>query len=249
MWKERASTVPKADPFAQHRLTDLAALDRSLAGAEHRRSSLPELAEIAQGHSRLAELISAKVRAETEVKDLNRDARKLDQEIDQVRDRAARDAGRLTAGTSGARDLENLQHEIESLARRQGVLEDEALELMERQETADAELAMVTADHDGIAGQVAAAEQRRDDIFAELAGETGRLQAARTELTSRLPVDLLAIYERIRASGKIAAAELRGTQCGACRIDLDKVELAAIRSAPLDEVVRCGECGAILIRS
>jgi predicted nucleic acid-binding Zn-ribbon protein len=51
-----------------------------------------------------------------------------------VRDRAARNQARLDAGTGTAKDLQALQHELVSLARRQGELEDIELEVMERAE-------------------------------------------------------------------------------------------------------------------
>ena len=114
---------------------------RPASAAEHRRRTLPELALIATGHRRVDELRNAGVLAQTEIGDLDRAARKLDNEIDAVRARAKRDADRLAAGAAPAKDLENMQHEIVSLARRQATLEDEALELMERREVADAALA------------------------------------------------------------------------------------------------------------
>ena len=71
----------------------------------------------------------------------------------------------------------------------------------------------------------------------------------RAEVAAGMPADLLALYDRIYATGKIAAAPLNGSRCEACRMDLDKVALAEIHAAPVDAVVRCTECGAILIRS
>lgn len=240
--------MPKADPFVQRRLLDLAGLDQSINAAEHRRANLPALAVIASGSARLAELRNAKVGAETEVSDLQRAGRKLDNEIDQVRSRAARDAERLAAGAGNARDMENLQHEITSLSRRQGVLEEEALELMEQQETADATLATVTADFDRVQAEISAATGQRDEAFTEIDAELGHHRQDRAELVAGLPADLSALYERIRTSGKVAAAKLNGSRCEACRMDIDRVELSAIAAAASDEVMRCPECGAILIR-
>jgi predicted nucleic acid-binding Zn-ribbon protein len=240
--------VPKADPFVQRRLLDLAGLDQSINAAEHRRANLPALAVLAAGGARLSELRNAKVGAETEVSDLERATRKLDNEIDQVRSRATRDAERLAAGAGNAKDLENLQHEIASLSRRQGVLEDEALELMEQKETADAELAKVTTDFDGVQTEMAAATGQRDEAFVDIDDELGRHRQARAALVAELPADLAALYERIRKSGKVAAAKLNGSRCEACRMHIDSMELSAIASAPSDDVVRCPECGAILIR-
>lgn len=240
--------MPKADPFVQRRLLDLAGFDQSINAAAHRRATLPELVVIAQGLGRLTELRNARVLAETEVGDLERATRKLDNEIDQVRSRAERDARRLTAGAGNAKDLDNLQHEITSLGRRQGVLEDEALELMEQKETADGELAAVTAQVDQLQAEVGAAESRRDQLFVDIDDELGRHGRDRAELLGGLPAELAALYERIHKSGQVAAAKLSGGRCEACRIDLDRVELSTIAAAASDEVVRCPECGAILIR-
>lgn len=240
--------MPKADPFAQRRLIDLAAFDQAINAAEHRRAHLPELVVIASGKAKLGELRNAKVLAETEVGDLERATRKLDNEIDQVRTRAARDAQRLADGAGNAKDLENLQHEITSLSRRQGVLEDEALELMEQKETADAVLFGVQTAFDDSGATIAAAESARDGLFVDIDTELIAQRTGRGELVTGLPADLFALYERIHKSGKVAAAKLAGGRCDACRIDLDRVELSLIAAAASDEIVRCPECGAILIR-
>lgn len=240
--------MPKADPFVQRRLLDLAGFDQSINAAEHRRATLPEIAVISSGSETLAELRNAKITAETEVGDLKRSTRKLDNEIDQVRSRSSRDAERLATGAGNAKDLENLQHEITSLTRRQGVLEDEALELMEQTEVADADLASVQRQFDELQARVDAAETKRDDTFADIDGELARHRQDRDELVAGLPTDLAALYERIHKSGKVAAAKLNGGRCEACRMDLDRVELSGIAAAASDEIVRCPECGAILIR-
>jgi predicted nucleic acid-binding Zn-ribbon protein len=58
----------------------------------------------------------------------------------------------------------------------------------------------------------------------------------------------VALYERLRATTGIGAGVLQGRRCGACRIDLDSGELSRIAAAPEDEVLRCPECGAIVLR-
>ena len=71
--------------------------------------------------------------------DVQRELRKSEADVEQVSTRAARDRARLEAGTGSAKDLQGLQHELESLARRQSDLEDVELEVMERLETAQTE--------------------------------------------------------------------------------------------------------------
>ena len=70
----------------------------------------------------------------------------------------------------------------------------------------------------------------------------------RTELTSGLDADLVAMYEKQRAKGGPGAGLLQGKRCGACRIEIDRGEMARISAAAEDEVLRCPECGAILLR-
>ena len=128
----------KADPDAQRRLLDLQAIDTSLAQIAHRRRTLPELAELDRLARELSALEDERVRAQVAVDDIDRDIARLEKDIEQVRQRADRDRGRLDAGTGPARELEALQHELATLSRRQGELEDAELELMEQREQTQA---------------------------------------------------------------------------------------------------------------
>jgi predicted nucleic acid-binding Zn-ribbon protein len=239
----------KLDPFAQRKLLDLAAADRVLAAARHRRANLPALTVLRETAERVASAKREVVLAQTEVSDLQRAMTKLDIEIDQVRGRAERNTERLQAGQAGPKELENLQRDIESLHRRQNTLEDEQLELMEQREAADATLAGVQQALAELEAQAAAAEAERDSSFDAIDAQMRAEEEGRARLAGSLPPDVIALYNRIAASGKVAAGELTGSQCGACRLDIDRTALSEIRTAPVDAVVRCSECGAILVRA
>lgn len=240
--------MPTADPAAQRRLLDLAAVDLAAAAAGHRRDTLPELAVVAEAESRGNDLAGRLVLARTEVGDLDQAARKLDEEIEQVRSRAARDSARMAGGGVPAKELEGLEHEIASLARRQATLEDQALELMEQREGADAVQSAIQAELAEVTVTAEAARSRRDDLVADIDDELARLASQRAAIVADLPADLVTLYQRIRGTGKVAAGELRGETCSACRMHVDRAALEEIRSAPADSVQRCPECGAILIR-
>ena len=77
------------------------------------------------------------------VDDIDRDIARMEKDVEQVRARADRDRARLDAGTGPARELEALQHELATLTRRQGELEDAELELMEQREQAQRALDVV----------------------------------------------------------------------------------------------------------
>ena len=240
----------KADPEVQLRLLDLQAHDAALARLEHRRRTLPELAVIADADTRLAALRADVVRAETEVGDLDRELRRLEDDVDQVRRRAERDQQRMLSGAVPAKELESLQHEVETLTRRQSDLEDTELEVMERREDAEARAREVRAEVEKVTATRSEAEQARDKAFAEIEAEAAADTEARAALADGLPADLMVLYEKVRAaSGGVGAAMLRQRRCEGCRLELMGAELRAAQAAPPDEVLRCENCRRILVRT
>ncbi|WP_214367869.1 zinc ribbon domain-containing protein [Pseudonocardia sp. H11422] len=239
----------KADPAVQRRLLDLADVDAELTRLAHRRRTLPEHAELTSAEAAVRAGKDKLVETETAAGDLDRDIRRLERDVEGVRARTARDQQLLSGAGVGAKQATDLQHELETLARRQGVLEDEQLEVMERREA-------VGIDLDHARGVLAEAEkklteitERRDTTLLDIdSAEAGR-QRARTEIVAALPADVLGAYERRREQGKVGAAALRERRCGACRLELDRTAIGALRSAPADEVVHCEECGVILVRT
>ncbi|QGN47513.1 zinc ribbon domain-containing protein [Micromonospora sp. WMMD558] len=239
----------KADPNVQRRLLDLAAIDTALAQLAHRRRALPERAELEALARELSALEDERVRAQVAVDDLDRDIARLEKDIDQVRARKSKDEDRLAAGTGPARELEALQHELASLNRRQGDLEDAELELMEQRETAQGVLDGVEKRLAEAREKRAAVEQRRDESLAGIAKEEEFKRGARQPLAADLPADLVTLYDRIREDTGLGAALLTAGRCGGCRLELSGADLARIRKADPDDVVRCEECRRIMVRT
>jgi uncharacterized protein len=238
----------KASPEAQRRLLDLQAIDTALAQLTHRRKTLPELAQIDAIAREQSALEDERVRAQVAVDDLDRDISRFEKDIDQVRTRKDRDQARLDAG-GALREIEGLQHELATLNRRQSELEDAELELMEERETAEQALNGVEKRLAEARERRAAAERRRDDAYAEIAKAQEFRSSARAPLAADLPADLLALYDKIRTETGLGAALVQAGRCGGCRIELYGTDLARVRSAPADEVVRCEECRRIMVRT
>jgi uncharacterized protein len=241
----------KADPFVQLRLLDLQALDSGLDRLAHRRRTLPELAEITRLDGLVDGLRDGIVRLETELSDLKREQDRFEREIDQVRVRKARDEERMASGAiSNPKQLQDMEHEVATLTRRQNDLEDGELEVMEKAETLQAQLDELTTRREGHFADRAAAEQRRDDSFADIDDEITRSTRERAELAGTFPPDRLALYEKIRAAeGGVGAGAIERGRCGGCRLDLMNNEKADIRAAAVDEVLRHDECGRIMVRT
>ncbi len=240
-----------AEPAVQRRLLDLQDLDLHLDQVAHKRASLPE-------HQALRELTAEKsvvdrelVNADIEVSDLQREQKKADSDVEQVRQRKARNQQRIDSGqVTSPRDLENLQHEIGSLDRRISDLEDAELEVMEKLEAAEAVQTDLRTRAEAFAGRQAELETSRDAVLKELDEQRAELGDKRSTVVAELPEQLLAQYQRLREhNGGIGAAPLVGKRCMGCRMELAPSDLNLIKAAAPDAVLRCEECGRILVRT
>ncbi|KZS71547.1 hypothetical protein LAUMK13_03209 [Mycobacterium innocens] len=238
----------KAEAAQQRSLLELAKLDAELSRIAYRSTHLPqrEACERAQIEHHAAGDRLAAVRIAVE--DLDAQVSRFEAEIDAVRKREERDRSLLTSGATDAKQLSDLQHELETLERRQASLEDSLLEVMERREELQARQVAETAALEKLHTELDGARQARDAALAELEQSRRERSSRREELSASLNPDLVALYERQRAGGGPGAGPLQGHRCGACRIEIGRGELARISAAADDDVLRCPECGAILLR-
>jgi predicted nucleic acid-binding Zn-ribbon protein len=240
----------KADTSHQWRLLDLQALDTRLDQIAHRKATLPELAELRVLEAQTSVLDDDLIRARTAVGDVQREIVKADSDVQLVRERSARDQVRMDAGQGTAKDLLALQREVDSLARRQSDLEDVELEVMERAEGLAADVTRLESARNRLGGRLEELRASRDKAFAELDAEVEKIQRSRTDVVAGVGDDLVALYEKIRASSDgIGAAVLRQRRCEGCNLELNQVDINRFTAAAQDEVLRCEECRRILIRT
>ncbi|NNU28493.1 zinc ribbon domain-containing protein [Isoptericola sediminis] len=240
------ATAPVED---QRRLLQVQALDTRLQQLAHQRSKHPSLTTLAELDKRLADLHSSLVDSRTAVADLEREVAKAEADVEQVRTRANKDQQRLDSGALGAKDAQAVVSELESLARRQNVLEETELEIMERLEAHQESLGQVEAAHGELVAAQEKAAAERDAAYAEIDAAAREVQAERAQLAEGLDAGLVTLYDRLRAQlGGLGAAALRGNRCEGCRLELNPGDLAAARGAAPEQIVRCEECGRILVR-
>ena len=240
----------KADHFEQQKLLDLAAEDVALTQLAHRRRTLPEAAAVEAAEEAERALSGDVVRAETEVRDLGREVKRLESDVETVRAREDKDQRLLDSGSVAPKEMTNLQHELESLKRRQSDLEDQELELMERLEVAEKALAAAQEGLEKAKADLERAMRLRDDALADIADGIATHEAARAEVAAGISDALLTLYDRVRKqTGTSGAAPLRHRACQGCRIELYGNELAAARNADPHEVLRCENCSRILVRT
>lgn len=224
-------------------------LDTVADQLRHRLGSLPERARLEATLDQIA-AIERETAATTERRDaVGRDLKRFEDDVATIEARIADTDRKMYSGTVTApRELQAMQDELKSLKRRQGVLEDGELELMEQAEPLDADLLRLS-------GERVAADEEATRLTAELAeaevaiaAELEHVVARRAEDVAAVSPDLLAEYERLRGQlGGIGVARLVAKSCGGCHLSLSAVEVDRIRHAPAGTVVHCEECGRILV--
>lgn len=238
----------KAEIAQQRWLLELAQLDAELSRIAHRSRNLAEQREyerVEADHRAATDRLAA-IRIASE--DVDAELAHLESEIDAVRQRESRDTALLESGATNPKQVSDLQHELETLQRRRDSLEEALLAVMERREELTAHETTGSAVIDGLESDLSGARQVRDVALADLEQTRTDRGSRRDELVASLDSELVALYERQRAAGGIGAGQLQGGRCGACRIEIDRGELARISAAAEDDVLRCPECSAILLR-
>ena len=238
----------KAEAAQQRSLVELTEIDAELGRLEHRAKHLAEqerLDAVTSEHRAANDGLAA---VNIALEDLEAEVTKFESEIDSVRQREDRDRSMLDSGSVNPKQLAELQHELETLQRRQSSLEDSLLEIMERREELQNDQAGQLQTIDELADQLSAARAARDEVLVAIDATRHQRVSRRSEVTASLDADLVALYERQRAGGGPGAGVLQGRRCGACRIEIDRGEMQRIAAAAADDVLRCPECGAILLR-
>ncbi|MDQ3979017.1 MAG: C4-type zinc ribbon domain-containing protein [Actinomycetota bacterium] len=224
--------------------------DTALDRLRHRRVTLPERADLTQLEEEVASLEQrlAEVREQRDV--VARRQKRLEDELASVEAKTAEIEKRLYSGAvTVPRELQAMQGEVESLRRRRSDLEDQVLEAMGEREPLDDEVGRLEAERtsrDAEGGRLRAAiAEAEAAIDAEMASE----REAREALAAVLPDELSSLYEQLRARlGGIGAARLVNGRCSGCHLTLPATELDRIRKEPPDALVRCEQCGRLLIR-
>lgn len=241
----------KAQPDAQLLVLQLQALDTELDQLRHRRDHMPQAALVAELTTAARVMADRLTAIAVEIGDLEREQRRAENDVEVVRLRSSKDAELLDSGSIlDPKQLQSLQAEIASLARRQGDLEDVELEVLERLEEAQKVQRQLRDQEATLRQQVIDATVERDTATAEIQAEEDSVSADRARLRTRIPADFLALYEKLRADKEgVGAAALHRGRCEGCRIELTPVDISRLRDAPADDVMRCEECRRILIRT
>ncbi len=231
-------------------LLALQTLDTAIDQCRHRIETHPARAAMAEAESALGSEQDARARTAEERAAVTAAQSAVEAEVAGIEAKAAHVNGQLYGGhVTNPKDLEALQHELDTLADLQRGLEDRVIEQMELAEPLDEKLA---AHDEALAAATTALEDARGVLtvaVAELESELAALEPQREAAVGKIDESLVSQYEAIRRrSAGVGAARLVGGRCEGCHLSLPAVDVDTIKHLPPDEVVLCPECGRILVR-
>jgi predicted nucleic acid-binding Zn-ribbon protein len=239
----------KASVTDQNNLIELQRIDSAISQANHRLKALPEHQQLVAIQGKLVAGAAELATAEAELADVAIDLRRSEVEVEQVADRMTKDEARLSGGQASPKELEQLQHELGTLAKRKSELEDGELEIMIRHDGAKQKVETLKSDEDGLKKLELELNIRLENAKTEIDREIALKNSERTLLLPKIDTALLELYEKVKASGSgIGAALLIGNTCDGCRLAINAVEMERIKSLDSEEVLRCEECRRILVR-
>lgn len=182
----------------------------------------------------------------SEVEERDREVSRIASDLELVERRISKDAERLQT-SSNPKDITGIQHEMQTLAKRKDELETAELELMETIDFEKAKLEQLLVRKQILEAELAVAKDETrsqiDQLKAEILDESNHV--ARLRL---LPsAELLAIFDQRVVRG-VPVGKLLKSTCGACNMSLTSTALTTLQRIPAQELARCPECTAILVR-
>ena len=159
------------------RLLELQAHDTRIAQLEHRHAQLPERAELQELESQSQELAERIEVAGQQHAELERLQRRYDDDLAMVLAKRDRERNLLYSGeVTAIRELQSLEEEVAALGRRQRVVEDKLLEVMEDLEAAAAELATLSRNQQELGARMDSVNVRLSAAAAEIDAELDQVR-------------------------------------------------------------------------
>ncbi len=146
------------------------------------------------------------------------------------------------------REAEALMHEMATLDEQVDALDTTELEALEEQSDVDDRLTSHLAAESGLRDSVSVADAALERATGDIVGELDDLEQQRSVARAELADEVLARYDRVRASSGVAVAKLIGHRCDGCHLDLSAAEVDDVKdqAGASDGVADCPNCGRML---
>lgn len=214
-------------------------LDQIQARLQTIHSALAENAELKAARERVEQAQAALHDVERSLKQAENDAQTQRIKLEQAE--ASLYAGKI----QNPKELKDLEHDVASLKRRLGELEDIQLEIMLKLESVREDFQQAQNGYNVVHGQVIGQNAALQTEQDNLEKEREREQAQRLAAISGVDSAALALYESLREKRRgVAVAVVSENSCEACGVSMPPGHAQSVRTS--SQLVHCPMCGRIL---
>jgi len=227
---------------------ELQELDLSIAALSGEMEESPLHQEARAAAAELAALKEALAQAEESLRELRKKLRSLEMSIQKITsDREELRRKMYGGAVASARELEQMEKKLTSLAKDQESREDEALELMETIEKMDQERNELSRRAGAQEEVLAAKEEQLETALARLRADLEELQEQRGAVEAKLEPQFLERYRIMaqRHQGR-GLATVEGDICGGCGVFISAKQKGLLYNPRA--MVYCESCGRLLVK-
>lgn len=228
-------------------LVDLYAKETELKKIRATLATLSTGQHLSDRHEEILLLAQEVSNQRSRVEEIEREISRVAGDLELVEKRIAKDTALMNQSTN-TKDIQGIQHEMDTLARRKDELETAELELMDNVDSEKASLEQLLERKRVLEAELDAAKSQTKTETGQLQGQILELESQAGKLRSSIPAELMALYDQ-RAQRGVPVGKLLKSTCGACNMSLTSTALTELNKIPGDELARCPECTAILVRS
>ncbi|MDT3767895.1 hypothetical protein QS713_07460 [Gleimia hominis] len=240
----------KASPEQQQILLDLQAADRRIAQLKTIRKKHPVVATLDELGARRDDLERALIGARSKEKDVDRDVKQVEHDLERLEARQDSMQGRLDAGKGTSKDLMAMQHELNQMAKRRGELETTVIQVMEKRERAHEAVTKLEDQMNQVGADQAKAREELGTAMSDVEAELEEKTQLRTKLAGELDDELSEEYEYCRSrTGGIGVMEAKGRSIVGMTVQLSEMEWHEINMLPADEVFLSEELECIVVKT
>ncbi|HYH01741.1 MAG TPA: C4-type zinc ribbon domain-containing protein [Bacillota bacterium] len=227
-----------------HRVQEVESRLRQLEQALQQLNENPNLTALQLLQSNL---VRTRQSTENDLQQLKSRQRQLDLELKSCQERLQHEESKLYNGSIVLpRELEQLQQKVSEYQNLRSKLEEDLLQLMERDEVSTAELTGMHKREATTARELAQIREELQQQALEINFEKEQLQMELVDLLPQIPGEWLERYRRIaKAHRGIGIAKLKQNSCGACHVGLSESILHQVKRGE-DKLIFCENCGRIL---
>lgn len=236
----------KASHQQQETLLELSQIDLQIRRNQLAMDAIVNGTDIEAARSSLMQLSEVLLNERNALDALEIELTRAAQDLVLVEERIAKDKQRLEQ-SANSKDVQGIQHELVSLAKRKDTLEDAELTLIEKVEIQQATVAQILVTRESAQRTLSELEEAQSADIAKLKSGAMLLSQDRERAVANLSEELAAHYEKLKARGA-GVGRFSGIACGACGMTMTGASLDEVRATPMDELAHCAECNGILVR-